>query len=458
MSNAMLEAGVAHKTDRLGRTHRFAYFMAKLRRHEPVKVVAFGASITASHKRGGSAAAPPLHELAWHQQLMSWLRKAFPPAHGEHKLFVMAKGGTDSCFTAKRIVQAMSDAGKGADLAVLEFGVNDGWRDWQVAGSQGEQEETQLCFEACTRTLLQLSSSIAVVHLEFTNADTGGGGLPKTMMGEAMHRPVSQFYGVPVLSWRAAIASGVSARRKMCAKSPPLCRGSVPKAQIDSPMKYFCACRADDGPDQLARLIWYDGTHPRVWGHTMVVDLFVHLAEVALTRPDKALSVPQSSTNGHTSVVRLMSEVDVAFNKDFYSSKWCKLKPKRKGGWRCYEDVPTKPGWISDAADEAGGLSIAFDVTLTAGRYTVSLGYLRSYAKMGRFSCTVRDTSTGRKTTVELDGHWERRVSLLQNKAVAEVTGSFTLSIKTRPLVALRKGNKVKIQSITAVRGHWLPK
>ena len=227
---------------------------------------------------------------------------------------------------------------------------------------------------------------------------------------------------------------------------------------MDSPIKNFCACSNGDGPDQFARLIWYDGTHPRIWGHTIVVDLFVYLAEVALTRPDMALGMPQSSTTGHTSVLRLMSEVDVAFNKDFYSSRWCKLKPKHSAGWRCYEDVPTKPGWISDPADEAGGLSIAFNIALATGRYTVSLGYLRSYSKMGRFTCEVRDTSTGRKTTVELDGHWDRHVSLLQNKAVAEVTGPFTLNIKTKALVALRKGNKVKIQSITAVRGHWLPK
>ena len=129
------------------------------------------------------------------------------------------------------------------------------------------------------------------------------------------------------------------------------------------------------------------------------VCLSAELAQLDQTR----LAMPQSSTTGHTAVLRLMSEVDVAVNKDFYSSRWCKLKPKHSAGWRCYEDVPTKPGWISDPADEAGGLSIAFNIALATGRYTVSLGYLRSYSKMGRFTCEVRDTSTGRKTTVELE-------------------------------------------------------
>ena len=78
---------------------------------------------------------------------MAWLNAAHPPKVGEHTKFVMAKGGTDSCFLSKRIKRIAHNAAKSADLVVFEYAVNDGWRDWMVAGSKAEQRETQRTLE-----------------------------------------------------------------------------------------------------------------------------------------------------------------------------------------------------------------------------------------------------------------------------------------------------------------------
>ena len=457
VTDEMLAAGV--RPTRAGRMWRFAQLMAKLERGDAVHVAVFGASITAADKRAGSGAALPLHEKAWHGQLMSWLNTAYPPkSGGQHSKFVMAKGGTDSCYLSKRIKEIFNNAAKSADLVVFEFAVNDGWRDWMVAGSKDEQRETQLCFEANTRMLLDRRKDLALVYLEMSNQE-----YTKPSMGEGIHATIADHYGVPVLSWRKALASGIGTHvpNSQCAAAALCTPSDVTPSDLADPLANICRCTFDDhlGETFLSKIIWFDGTHPRQWGHRMATDLFVHLGKLAVQADDKQVALPAATTGGTAvDIRRLEAIVDVAFNSDFQNRKrWCKRTAiAHSKGWRCYEDVPTKPGWIASAERLEGGETLQFEVQLPRGKYTVELGFLRSYASMGKFSCTVIDTITAQSTTVVLDGLWSRKVSLLQSERVANVSGGFQVKISTLPVVEGREGNKVKIQSITAIRGNWL--
>jgi len=453
VTDEMLRAGTLPFA---GRTWRFAQFVAKLKRGEAVRVAVFGASITAAHNRRGSGAARPLHEKAWHGQLMAWLNAAHPPKVGEHTKFVMAKGGTDSCFLSKRIKRIAHNAAKSADLVVFEYAVNDGWRDWMVAGSKAEQRETQMCFEANTRLLLDLAKDLALVFLEM-----GDQNYAKPSMGEGIHSSVAKHYGVPVLSWRKALQGGISTRQAGCGVAAKCKESDAQASDFNDPLGKLCRCQFDDSASAsfLSKIIWFDGTHPRAWGHRMTTDLFVHLAKLSLQQNDKPIVLPSATTGGdQVSIHRLEAFVDVAFNSDFQNKKrWCKKTAiAHSKAWRCYEDVPTKPGWVSPADLLTGGETLQFEVQLPRGKYTVELGFLRSYAHMGRFSCTVTDAETAKATTVVIDGLWDRKVSLLQSEEVANVSGSFQVKIETLPAVPGRDGNKVKIQSITAIRGNWL--
>ena len=95
--------------------------------------------------------------------------------------------------------------------------------------------------------------------------------------------------------------------------------------------------------------------------------------------------------------------------------------PALKNGrsWRFAEDVPGKPGWISESSlpwrpGEAG--DIAFSVqTADASHPAVSLTYLRSYhtptTRMGRLAVNITCHQTTHHIGT-LDGAWDDLVSL----------------------------------------------
>eukprot|EP00937_MAST-01D_sp_MAST-1D-sp2_P005315 g5315.t1 len=412
--------------------------MEKVRRREPVTVLALGASITLAHKGHGIAQAKQIH-----------------------RLFVRAKGGTDSCFMAKKIKAFMHAIGARVDLAVLEFGVNDGFADWMVEGSPSHQRQTRICYEALVRLLLGTGAETAVVGLDFAQEQL------RELPGEVLHEQVARHYGIPMLSWRTALKQMIRERFPAgCPSGLPICTTdemTVTTDDVEHPVLRMCACSpgADSKYGQLGAVIFFDGTHPREWGHRVAGDLFVMLAARATELKDAAWPIPNLTVDSGVSVARAMSTVDVVYNKDYLSCNhrrcsWCDLAESHGAAWRCYEDVPSKVGWIADASDAPGGQDLKFRIELPDGKYTVSIGYLRSYSKMARFRVTTFDGEHRELASIELDGLWDRHVSLLQSSAVAEVTGSCTVVFTTLPQQAGRAGNKVKIQSLTAVRGHWL--
>ena len=87
--------------------------------------------------------------------------------------------------------------------------------------------------------------------------------------------------------------------------------------------------------------------------------------------------------------------------------------------WRYYEDRPGKPGWIFNAsaarADEGAGTdtSLKASVKVNASAPNVNIGYLRTYSCMGRVRVWLGTGDDG-LCALELDGHWNDSVSLVE--------------------------------------------
>lgn len=128
-----------------------------------------------------------------------------------------------------------------------------------------------------------------------------------------------------------------------------------------------------------------------------------------------------------------------------------------------YADRPEKRGWI--AHGDGGGdsedvpQSITFEVPLPDlskhpelphGRFSVLVGYLRSYEGMVRFS--VSTTANGNApSSIDLDGLWDRPRSTSEEAEVLADATDFVNVIATTKPDAKRDGNKVKLLCIRAV-------
>ena len=90
--------------------------------------------------------------------------------------------------------------------------------------------------------------------------------------------------------------------------------------------------------------------------------------------------------------------------------------PERNVGWRCYEDVPMKPGWISLTEPNAGAEDQELEFSmLLSRRGHVVVTYLRSYAGMGKASVSLKGFP---ELGVELDGAWASQTSQSDLKVI----------------------------------------
>ena len=76
---------------------------------------------------------------------------------------------------------------------------------------------------------------------------------------------------------------------------------------------------------------------------------------------------------------------------------------------------------------------------------------------MGKLLVEVENTDNGRKTIKELDGLWSPRISVWSdNKIINDddyagaCTGKCKVTIRTKPQIVGRSGNKVKILTLSA--------
>lgn len=79
-------------------------------------------------------------------------------------------------------------------------------------------------------------------------------------------------------------------------------------------------------------------------------------------------------------------------------------------GWRFFEDVTGKPGWIAvpQKLHFKGSRDIVFDVYLHSG--IVMISYLSSYKQTGSVTCWIEGEES--QSRLEIDGHWEAQMSL----------------------------------------------
>lgn len=139
----------------------------------PVTVATIGGSITT-----GYAADPP-RERGWAAQVAAWLGR-----RGTVHFVNAGASGTDSAAAAQRVKAHVLDAG--ADLVIIEFGVNDEWLDPRVR---------EASYEGLLRQLLGASRPPAVVALMLTQQGNQPRGAVEPQLRLAAH------YGVAAIDF-----------------------------------------------------------------------------------------------------------------------------------------------------------------------------------------------------------------------------------------------------------------
>ena len=93
---------------------------------------------------------------------------------------------------------------------------------------------------------------------------------------------------------------------------------------------------------------------------------------------------------------------------------------------------------------KVASLSAATEYT---GKYTVSLGFLRSYEAMGKFKVRVLECD-GSEHTADLDGLWDTHSSTSEEAVVAVASSPEFLVYVTPEPEASRGENKIKLLSL----------
>ena len=118
--------------------------------------------------------------------------------------------------------------------------------------------------------------------------------------------------------------------------------------------------------------------------------------------------------------------------------------PVQNAGWRCFEDVPSKPGWIASGEDNnAAASEIEFRMLLSQKGYVV-ISYLRSYVGMGRASVYLK----GFNREVVVDGTWQSHTSQTDITAIANsrlLPYNYSMSTTGGETTMIKKGGSKKV-------------
>jgi hypothetical protein len=130
---------------------------------------------------------------------------------------------------------------------------------------------------------------------------------------------------------------------------------------------------------------------------------------------------------------------------------------EKTDGWEMKEEHG-KFGWVCDSGkdDEAITFAVGPLPERSNGKgYLVKIGFLRSYEHMAAFEVVGRDAKSPLSPqTVQIDGHWRKRISIYQEEDVFKSAGDCTITIKPLKASATRAkgaGNKVKLIALMAV-------
>jgi hypothetical protein len=128
------------------------------------------------------------------------------------------------------------------------------------------------------------------------------------------------------------------------------------------------------------------------------------------------------------------------------------LASDHSAGFVLESDQIDRAGWIAKRAGEW----VVFDIDLPPALcYVVSLSVLRSYETVGTMTVTVVDTVQQTKTVPQtFDLVWQPRISIpadfaLTSDDTPQCTGSCQVRVATNAAIPGRRGNTVKIMSLS---------
>jgi len=500
----------------VGNEQRLANVVKKLQNHNdpmkatPITAVVCGGSISMGHGLYQSSIWRYSHRLE------EWLNEFYPiapnNANRQHKVFNRGSHGADICAMAKRMdlifdkIYKDSNEYSYPDLIILEFAVNDyQGQDHKIHVDHktdmffdGFQEKV-MCTEAVIHNILRRYPKTAVLFLETQTA------ILNRKTAQVLHMGVAQHYQIPIISYAEVVMPGYyqlikdlapfqynRANNNSVLPYPHGCAHCQLKS-IDKTFRYggcksLCTLlsrsnliKVDQcdlhnipaGREPCYTAFWApDAVHPSRVGHNIISNLIAHTLA----------SLQNDMCNGHaptdhvlpppgihflTSAEDLSVMTDFVFVKDTMSvfGEQDELTATNfSTGFKLYGDAfAERRGWISDSV--AGGDYIEFETQMEKGCYVLYLAMLKSYEGMGVATVRVHDLITGKRFEMEIDGIWKPHISvpsdipLLPKTKDLTCTGNCVVTVLTHPQHASRRGNKVKITTLSArlCRGSDFP-
>ncbi|MCQ2576610.1 MAG: SGNH/GDSL hydrolase family protein [Treponema sp.] len=158
---------------------RIQKVFSKIRRGEPVTVIALGGSITTGF------ASNPITTKSWAARTGKWLVELGEKNNSKVTFINQGVSGTDSAFAVARLQDHVLS--KKPDLLLLEFAMNDQWLSPAVR---------QRTYEAILRSVLK-DSDAAILAL-FVNERAA----PKYSSNQTEQQALCEYYSVPFVSWK----------------------------------------------------------------------------------------------------------------------------------------------------------------------------------------------------------------------------------------------------------------
>ena len=211
----------------------------------------------------------------------------------------------------------------------------------------------------------------------------------------------------------------------------------------------------------LCSFLAHDAIHPSAIGHQIAADL---IAE-AIARTGKEVCEGRDYPKHILPSVGLLvaKPKSLAKYSDFVYVKdtmniFTKMDPLKSSnhseGFDLNGDSRDRPGWIPN--NPAGNEFVEYTIKLPEKPcYVVYLAVLKSYEGMGTFNVTVTDQRTGVETTTIIDGLWQPKISVPSDLPITSdgfpgCTGQCKVRVTTNPQIEGRRGNKVKIVTLSA--------
>jgi hypothetical protein len=410
------------------------------------------------------------------------------------------------CAMAKRI--NFLDLPVTPDLFILEFAVNDyQGQDHKVHIDHKTDvffdgfQTLAVCAETVVYKLLTDYPNAAILFLEFQTA------ILNRKTAQLLHMGVAQHYQIPVISYADALWPDfyrlIDALKPFKYSLP----NSLPlqvQIQTEFPYPHGCApCQAehiiesfrDKGcksicvyversglfslsksqkcdaglPPCYVPFLAHDAVHPSAVGHLIARDLIAHLIGQVAFDTCQGRSFPSYHLPTHGGWLVAASTVDHSYGAELiarsnfllvldtmevFARQNPLLSQDHTPGFELKADSMARKGWI--ATNPSGGESIVFSIDLPVGKcYAIFLSVLKSYESVGTFSVTVEDLVRNTISSIDkIDCLWKPRISVPADVQIAadqttECTGKCKITILTHAEVPGRRGNLIKIMSLS---------